>query len=324
MTRLAARVLLQPDVEAAAAASQPSGAVTETEIRAQLRKILASSDFDASPRLHQFLAHAVEQTVIGRLDQLKGYSIAIDVFGRNADFDQMNDPVVRIEAAKLRLALERYYLMSGSHDAIGIELPKGGYVAQFARRAESPRDPEPTVRAARPPDVLPARFKTPLFLACTFCLLVICAGIALLVAVMPPRAPPAAGSWRPLVSLTLTPFVTHSAEASEFAIGLSEELLDRITRVQGVVLLAQAASDATAWKQRLILEGSVAGPQEGRLVIRWRLIDANSTAIIWAASQFANARESSSIQAQARLADNILREIEMPLSQSVRSQVHPD
>ena len=55
-----------------------------------------------------------------------GYTLGIDVFDRDVDFDPQVDPIVRIEAGRLRRALERYYLTEGKNDPIVIRIPKGG------------------------------------------------------------------------------------------------------------------------------------------------------------------------------------------------------
>ena len=77
----------------------------------------------------------MEQTLAGHADRLKGYTIATAVFERDASFDAQADPVVRTEAGRLRRALERYYLVAGQADPVLIEVPKGGYVPIFSRRA---------------------------------------------------------------------------------------------------------------------------------------------------------------------------------------------
>ena len=104
-------------------------------VTAQMNLILESPDFQASPRLKKFFRFLVEETLAGRASRLKGYSIAIAVFDRSADFDAQNDPIVRVEAAKLRSRLEHYYYTQGAGDHIHIGLPKGGYVPEFAQRA---------------------------------------------------------------------------------------------------------------------------------------------------------------------------------------------
>jgi adenylate cyclase len=98
------------------------------EVRAQLQRILDSPSFEASERRRRFLRYVMEEMLAGRAGRLKGYSIATAVFDRDDSFDPQTDPVVRLEARRLRRALEHYYLTAGRHDPIRIEIPKGGYV----------------------------------------------------------------------------------------------------------------------------------------------------------------------------------------------------
>ena len=118
-------------------------------VRAALECILASPGFDASARNRRFLEYIVEETLAGRADRLKGLTIAIDVFGRDAaTFDAQHDPVVRIQAAKLRRRLERYYLIAGQQDPIRIGIPKGTYVPTFEERDGPLPDLSPSSMAA--------------------------------------------------------------------------------------------------------------------------------------------------------------------------------
>jgi adenylate cyclase len=110
-------------------------------VRKQLQRILASPNFEASERNRRFLEYIVEETLAGRDDRLKGVTIAIDVFGRDATIDPQQDPVVRVEAAKLRRRLDHYYLVAGQDDPIRIDVPKGGYVPTFEERERAPPDP---------------------------------------------------------------------------------------------------------------------------------------------------------------------------------------
>jgi len=90
----------------------------------QLERILASADFDASPRSRAFVRFIVEEALDGRHEELSQIAIATRVFGRREDFDPTVDPIVRIQAGRLRRSLERYYLMSGAEDPVRIELPR--------------------------------------------------------------------------------------------------------------------------------------------------------------------------------------------------------
>lgn len=109
------------------------GAVTK-----ELERILASAAFDASPRNRKFLRYVVEETLAGRGERIKAYAIATEVFGRQAGFDPQQDPIVRIEAGRLRRALERFYLMAGPGQGVRITLPRGSYAAAFETVCDPP------------------------------------------------------------------------------------------------------------------------------------------------------------------------------------------
>ena len=111
----------------------------------QLERILTSVEFVASDRLRSFLRFVVEEALEKRADRLKAYTIALEVFGRAPSFDPQNDPVVRMEAGKLRRRLERYYLGAGRDDPVRIGIPKGAYAPTFSLRG----DPEPAERQPR-------------------------------------------------------------------------------------------------------------------------------------------------------------------------------
>lgn len=104
------------------------------EIRAALTRILASEEFSSSPRLADFLRYIVETTLAGRADEIKGYTIAVEALGRPPSFDPQSDPIVRVEATRLRRALERYYSTSAPVTCVEITVPKGSYVPSFRMR----------------------------------------------------------------------------------------------------------------------------------------------------------------------------------------------
>lgn len=106
---------------------QPNAA----DIRAALDRIVASPGLKNSPQLAHFLTFVVDETLAGRGDRIKAYSIAADAFGRDADFDPQNDPIVRVEASRLRRALGHYYTNGGAGDPVVIDLPRGRYVPVF-------------------------------------------------------------------------------------------------------------------------------------------------------------------------------------------------
>ncbi len=93
--------------------------------------MLSSPDFHATPQQIALLKFVVNQTLAGNAHEIKGYTVATRVFGRGPDFDQSIDPVVSIQASRLRRAMERYYLTVGESDPIRIDIPKGTYVPTF-------------------------------------------------------------------------------------------------------------------------------------------------------------------------------------------------
>ena len=128
----------------ASAEEQASGAgVPAHEVRAALAKVLASERFAGADSLGRFLAYAVEEQLAGRGDRLKAYGIATDVFERGDDFDPTTDSIVRVQASRLRTALDLYYGDEGRDDPVRIQLPKGGYRPVFERRAVRPGETPP-------------------------------------------------------------------------------------------------------------------------------------------------------------------------------------
>jgi TolB-like protein/Flp pilus assembly protein TadD len=85
-------------------------------------------------RLKRFLSFIVTEALEGRGDQLKEYVIGVQVFDRESSFDPRADPIVRVQARRLRARLVRYYREEGGADTIVIELPKGGYTPTFKQR----------------------------------------------------------------------------------------------------------------------------------------------------------------------------------------------
>jgi tetratricopeptide (TPR) repeat protein len=108
-------------------------AISTTEIRTELEKVLASGEMVRCPQLQRFLHFVVEEELAGRGDQLKEYVLGVGVFGRPPDFDPRLDSLVRVEARRLRVVLEKYYTGSGRQDPIIIKLQKGAYLPSFHR-----------------------------------------------------------------------------------------------------------------------------------------------------------------------------------------------
>jgi PAS domain S-box-containing protein len=122
-----ASLFVHPEYEAG---NGPSGA----EVRATLERMTASDMFRTSPQLATFLRFVVEATLRGEGAQIKGYTIAVEALGRGENFDPQQDPIVRVEAGRLRRTMEQYYAGPGATDLIVIDLPLGRYIPTFHYR----------------------------------------------------------------------------------------------------------------------------------------------------------------------------------------------
>jgi PAS domain S-box-containing protein len=123
------------------ARKDPSG----TEIRAALERMVASESFRTCPRLAAFLRFVIEATLRGESAHLKGYTIAVEALGRSGDFDPQQDPIVRVEAGRLRRVIQHYYAGPGAKDLLVIEVPRGRYIPTFRYRRAEQALPIPSV-----------------------------------------------------------------------------------------------------------------------------------------------------------------------------------
>ncbi len=185
---------------------------TDEAILEQLERILGHREFLATDRMQDFLRFVVDETLAGRKDTIKGYTIATRVFGRGDDFDSGQDPIVSIQAGRLRRALERYYLVAGTEDPIQIDIPKGHYVPRFTLRADQPElggSGEPVV-----------------------------AGIEAHPAVDP--------------SIAVLPFenLTDDPEQGFLAVGMTDELVTEINRFQELIVIPCQVANQPATSAR--------------------------------------------------------------------------
>jgi TolB-like protein/tetratricopeptide (TPR) repeat protein len=114
--------------------------ITPAAVRDQLSRIIASDVFNDSPRMARFLRFTVEETLRGNAAQLKETVIGTQVFDRASSYDPRLDPIVRVEARRLRAKLQTYYEGFGKRDSLLLELPKGHYAPVFRMRAGAEPD----------------------------------------------------------------------------------------------------------------------------------------------------------------------------------------
>ena len=119
-----------------------SESFSEDLIYAQLQKIFLCPEFAVSDILRRFLTYIIEETLGGRSNTIKEYTIAINVLNKPVSFKPQQDAIVRIHAGRLRRALNYYYKEPGISDQIEISVPKGSYVPVFTNKSLEISSPE--------------------------------------------------------------------------------------------------------------------------------------------------------------------------------------
>lgn len=280
-------------MEGSMTASTRSDVPCADDILAQLERITTSPEFPGGSRAAAFLRYVVGETLAGRSGRIKGYSIAIEVFGRDETFTQ-DDPVVRIEAGRLRRSLERYYLVSGKNDPVRIDVPKGGYVPAFSWNTEAS-----DVTRIAPAAVLPLSSSGPWWRTKRTAFALVAAGLAVVGAVaiggLTLRSPaPLEGAPSPdRPSLVVAPFANlgDGPTAQLYTVGLTEELLTALPRFKEIKVFGRETSkslspdvSASAVRDELgaryILAGGVRA-SGSRLRVTARLLDTTDNEIVW-------------------------------------------
>jgi adenylate cyclase len=244
-------------------------------IQDALQRVLGSRAIANSGRKKRFLKFIVQEALAGHADRIKAYTIAIDVFDRAPSFDPVSDPVVRIEAGRLRRCLEHYYLTEGYEDRILIMIPKGGYVPQFTLRenvspslpqalgderlnagrmsgvfpTEAAVDQVPVVATSSTPPLSPLNAsiqKHPRFLLSIFLplvmLLIVLSGVILFLQNRSSGAGQTAAEQVP--TLMVLPFENDSGDPAQniFAKGTTEEVISALILFRNILVLGADTS----------------------------------------------------------------------------------
>ncbi|HEY3518248.1 MAG TPA: hypothetical protein VGL98_14460, partial [Gammaproteobacteria bacterium] len=275
--------------------SQPRGDAkpTATEVTAALERILRSRCFAHATRASDFLRFVVEKTLAGEGAELKGYTIAIHVFGRPADFDAKSDPLVRVEALRLRQRLTEYYAGEGSAERVKLDLPRGGYVMKASYVGPEPQrveieEPSPRARSG----VAALWIRTRLAAVAAAALLVTVGTVPMQrqATVVEPSTSAAMAALSHRTQITVVPLESLSASAmsDRLAAALTEEIMLRLDGLHLYVVATQAK-----WRQpgkmlggvlraehSYVLTGSVRDNADG-VRITLRIIEAQTGAQIW-------------------------------------------
>jgi tetratricopeptide (TPR) repeat protein len=253
------------------------------EVRATVERMTASETFGRSPQLAAFLRFVVEAVLEGRSDRIKGYTIAVEVLRRDSSFDPQSDPIVRVEATRLRRTIERYYASTGADDPVIIDLPRGTYVPTFRRRhaGPAPRAFGHWIRAG-----LDAISRRSLVLAAIAFVGLGAVGVAMLLpsARAPPVGePPSAlppGNGMPVLvveglDLTGTPALGTVSPAL-----LSEKIRDAFSRFD-TINIAIDPKDSPIHRVDYRFLGSVEYHGDSTATFRFRVLDTADGNIVW-------------------------------------------
>ena len=195
----------------------PLGEIPPQAVRTQLDKILSSDLFERSERLSRFLRFTVEQALARNRSGLKEYAVAREVFDKPEEFDTRLDPIVRVEARRLRSKLRDYYEEEGKTDPVLIHFGRRGYAPKFEMQAPSPEAGD-TVRPNRRRRASRSNGKQ------------------------------SSGNGKveqaPESSVAVLPFIDMSRDGDleHFCDGLTEELINALTRVANLQVVSRSSA----------------------------------------------------------------------------------
>jgi TolB-like protein/Flp pilus assembly protein TadD len=248
----------------------PGPGIPADSILQQLEKILKSAVFARSERMKRFLRFAVEKAVSGNGQELKEYSIALAAFDKPEGFDPRLDPIVRVEAGRLRSKLLEYYAEEGRSDPIRISMSKSSYQPTFEKNSTGAAAAIPVSAEFPPAGAREAAHSVPLG------------------GPQPCGATPAETTVAVLPLTDLSP----SKDQGYFCDGLTEEIVSALSRARGLKVIARTTTmqfkdEAMDIRQigrfldaGSILEGSVRKAGE-RLRISAQLISVADGCHIW-------------------------------------------
>ena len=105
--------------------------VTRSDVLRALDQVLASRPFRTSNQCSGLLRYIVEHTLAGEDNLLRERVIGAELFGRRADYETSEDPVVRLRVSDVRKRLAQYYQSAKDQREVQIEIPSGSYRATF-------------------------------------------------------------------------------------------------------------------------------------------------------------------------------------------------
>lgn len=108
-----------------------SAASSKSDLELEAERLQDARALGRSDTYRRLLAYLVRRTIAN--DPPREVEIAIDVFGRDSDFDPAADPFVRVYVHNLRKKLEAYYGQHAGEAVARLEIPPGAYRVELAR-----------------------------------------------------------------------------------------------------------------------------------------------------------------------------------------------
>lgn len=330
---------------------------SDAEIREELHRVVESARFASAGRLPLLLRHIVEVALAGEGERLKESVLGIEFFQRGNDFDPRLDPIVRVEARRLRARLEEYYSGGGANHSIHIEIPRGAYLPVFRDVVSTPRPvseapaigigneaPETerdierdverrneTSAALQPPSPLAGPVVT---VKRSRIWLYVAAASLLAIAAIWFWSRKQEADTRQSQTVAVLPFANLTGDAANDYVGdgMTEELIDALSRLKGLQVTSRGVAFQYKGKSmdprelgRLlnvhnILEGSVRQAR-ARIRVTARLVDASGGFQIWSGSFDRQSKDIFDLQRE--IAESIAGALRVPLGVRGQSVLSP-
>ena len=274
------------------------------KIRFYLAKILASPLFGASPTSSRLLDYIVSEALAGRSERLKGYSIGIDVFDQNADFDPNTNSIVRVQMGRLRNLLQQYYASeAGRGDQIEIALSKGTYIPQYLA---APREERATIIGRIKAAI---RLNRSRLIPESIAIFVLAAAIVA-IAVLYRNFYPVEERHKPKLFVSQFSAIDASAETGLITRGLQHDLIALLSQYPNLAVLGYETVAGDVSGARIpdlhdadyILEGSVA-TGNGYIKVSSELTSVRTGIVVWSnRTRFPYASAGDVVQSQSDIA----------------------